>query len=345
MSNWQQIVVPPDTPIRSVIEIIEESALQIALVIDQNKCLIGTVTDGDIRRGILKGISIDNFVKNVMNKSPFCITPNYNRDELLAAMNERKVHQVPVVNENDNVIDLVTIDLLYNKKIKRNNWVVLMAGGLGTRLLPLTKAKPKPLIEVRGKPLLENIIENFISYGFRKFYISVNYKGDMIKKHFGNGEKWGSEIRYLDEDTPLGTAGALGLIDDARGQPIIVMNGDLVTKVNISEMLNFHIQSNAKATMGVREYDHQVPFGVVEVDNGAILSIDEKPIHQFLVNGGIYILQPETLKKLPEGLAIDMPSFFEHLIKDGKKCVAFPIHEYWIDIGRFEDMERAKDNT
>jgi len=345
MSNWQQIIVTPEAALQSVIEVIDQSALQIALVINPKECLIGTVTDGDIRRGLLAGFSMDSAIKNIMNDSPLFVAPDYDKNDLLATMKELKFQQVPVVLEDGKVVDLVTIDQLYDRiysqEIERENWVVLMAGGLGTRLRPLTNKTPKPLIEISGKPLLENIVESFIAHGFKNFYLSVNYKADMIKDHFGDGEKWGINIRYLDEPEPLGTAGALSLIEETYNQPVVVMNGDVVSKVNIGEMLNYHISNNATATMGVREFEYQVPFGVVEIKNELISAINEKPIHQFLVNSGIYILQPDVMKNITPDAPLDMPSLFKSLMDEGSKCIAFPIHEYWIDVGRIEDVERA----
>ena len=216
-----------------------------------------------------------------------------------------------------------------------------MAGGLGSRLQPLTEDKPKPLLSVGDKPILETILESFIEQNFRRFYISVNYKADAIKKHFADGGRWNAEIRYLEEETRLGTAGALDLIPERPELPLLVMNGDLLTRVNFRDLLDYHLDQKAQATMCVREYDFQVPFGVVEIEDHHILSIDEKPVHRFFVNAGIYVLEPGLIDLIPKGEYFDMTDLFARAIEKGHETQAFPIHEYWIDVGRIDDLDRA----
>lgn len=345
MTHWREAVITPDQSLLSTIENINRSVLQIALVVGDDGRLLGTVTDGDIRRAILKGVGMDQPVETVMNRTPFYVSPGYNQDELKATMTARRYHQVPVIDNDRHIVDLVVIDDLIKGGSRHDNWVVLMAGGLGTRLRPLTNITPKPLVEIGGKPLLESILENLVAQGFERFYIAVNYKGSMIKEHFGDGDNWGVEIRYLDEKEALGTAGALSLIEEAVDKPMIVMNADLMTDVNFSKMLDFHSEHASMGTMGVREYDFQVQFGVVEIKDGTISSINEKPIHRFLVNGGIYVLQPEAIRSIPKNTPVDMPALFESWIAEGKTCAAFPIHEYWLDVGRIEDLKRAEERS
>ena len=342
MRSWKDAVVGPEDTVLSTIESIERGVLQIALVIDDDGRLLGSVTDGDVRRAILNGVSLDQPASRVMNETPFSVTPDYDLENLKATMIARRLHQVPVVDQSGRVIDLVVMDDLVKGSQTQDNWVVLMAGGLGKRLHPLTESTPKPLIEVAGKPLLEIILENFINQGFERFYISVNYKGEQIKQHFGDGGKWDAEIRYLDEDQPLGTAGALSLIPETPKKPLIVMNGDLVTDIDFTNVLDFHKDQQAVGTMGVRAFDFQVDFGVVEIENDRISAINEKPVHKFLVNAGIYALEPEVLAEVKRGTVVDMPSLFEDWLRQGRKCAAFPIHEYWLDVGRIEDLEKAK---
>jgi NDP-sugar pyrophosphorylase family protein len=217
-----------------------------------------------------------------------------------------------------------------------------MAGGLGSRLGTLTADRPKPMLPLGNKPILETILQNFLDFGFRNFYVSVNYKAEMIQSYFGDGSKWGANIRYLKEAEALGTAGAVGLLPEPPQKPMIVMNGDVLTKINFLQLLDFHAEHEAHATMAVREYDFQVPYGVVKVEQEAIHSIDEKPIQKFFVNGGIYVLEPSVQKMIPRGERLDMPELFRTLHQAGKKTVAFPIREYWLDIGRIDDFERAK---
>lgn len=341
MRNWRDAVVSRDDSVLKAIESIERGELQIALVLDADGRLAGSVTDGDIRRAILRGMTLDQPVSDVMNTSPFCVAANHDRKDLKETMRARRFHQVPVVDTEGRVIDLLVMDDLVSNRKGRGNWVVLMAGGLGKRLHPLTETTPKPLVDVGGRPLLETIIEKFVSQGFSSFLLAVNYKREQIKAHFGDGERWGIDIRYIEEQEARGTAGALSLIDTPMDLPLVVMNADLVTEVDFTKMIDFHEQQGALATMGVRKYDFQVQFGVVEVEDTRVLAINEKPVHKFLVNAGIYVLEPEALAEIPNDTAVDMPALFEKWLDAGRTCSAFPIHEYWLDIGRIEDLERA----
>ena len=342
MGNWRDTIVRPGDSILKAIESVERGVLQIALVLDEEGHLVGSVTDGDIRRAILRGVTLDQPVERAMNYAPFSVGPDHDKMELKTVMLARRLHQVPVVDGGGRVTDLIVIDDLVRGSRARDNWVVLMAGGLGKRLRPLTQDRPKPLIEVGGKPLLERIVENFVSQGFERFYISINYKGEQIRDHFGDGSKWNSEIRYLAEDTAMGTAGALSLIETPPEAPLIVMNGDLVTEIDFNRALDFHAEQGAMGTMAVRTYEFQIDFGVVDIENGSISAINEKPVHKFFVNAGIYVLEPAALADIPRGRTTDMPALFESWLATGKNCAAFPIHEYWLDVGRIEDLERAK---
>lgn len=334
------MTVAPDTPILKTLEIIDKGARQIALVVDENDRLLGTVTDGDIRRGLLKGKSLHDPVSDVMNAYPIVASPYDTKEDILALMKLRQLHQIPVVDEDGRILRVEILDDLL-RPAKRDNIVVLMAGGLGTRLRPLTHECPKPLLKVGNKPILETILLNFIEHGFYRFYLSVNYKADMIKEYFGDGSRWNVEIRYLHEEKSLGTAGALSLLPEVPDAPFFVMNGDLLTKVNFGQLLDFHRTHRAYATMCVREYDHQVPYGVVRLNRHQLLGIEEKPVQRFFVNAGIYVLEPDTLSLIPENDFFDMPSLFELLVQQEKQTIAFPIREYWLDIGRLADFERA----
>lgn len=343
MKTWKDALVRPNTSIRKVIEAIDSVELQIALVTDRQRHLLGTVTDGDIRRGILKGISLESPVKLIMNPKPVTIREaDENRELILKKMKERQIHQLPVLDLKGQVVGLEMIrDLILSAE--RPNLAVLMAGGLGTRLQPLTNDCPKPLIKIGGKPILENILESLVDFGIRKFFISVNYKSEMIRKHFGDGTRWNVNIRYLEENMKMGTAGALSLLPVKPREPLIVMNADLLTKVNFQHLFDFHHEHNADLTTCVREYDIQVPFGVVKLDDHQIRGIDEKPVQRFFVNAGIYLLQPRVLKYLKKGVALDMPQLIERL-KSKYKVLAFPIREYWIDVGKMDDLQRASED-
>ena len=341
MKEWKEALVLPHTSIQNAIQAIDRGAVQIVLVVDKQGKLLGTVTDGDIRRGILKGISMDAPVKRIMQCSPLTASVDDSREKILALMKNHLVHQIPIVNERQHVVGIEIVDHHLQTK-KRDNFVVLMAGGLGVRLRPLTDATPKPLLKVGNKPILENILQNFVNHGFYRFFISVNYKDQMVKQYFGKGAKWNVDIRYLDENKKLGTAGALGLLPKNPIDPIVVMNGDLLTSVNFQHLLNFHSEHKAIATMCIREYDFQVPYGVVALKNQTIARVDEKPVQRFFVNAGIYVLDPSVLKFIPPKISFDMPQLFDKLIEKELNTVGFPIREYWLDIGRIDDLDRAK---
>ena len=340
MTSWKDILLPPNASIRDAIRVLDNSAKQIVLIVDEDKVLLGTVTDGDIRRGILKGMGLDIPVREIMNPDPTCLRAGEVKENILAAMQRKRLHQIPTVDENRRVVGLEVLDELLYKR-ERPNAVVLMAGGLGMRLRPLTENCPKPMLKVGNKPLLETILENFIEYGFRRFYFSVNYMADMVESHFGDGSPWGVEITYIHENQRMGTAGALSLLPGKQDFPLLVMNGDLLTKVNFEQLLAFHVEHHAQATMCVREYDFQVPYGVVRIDNHRVAGIDEKPVKKFFINAGIYVLEPETLDLIPNDVYFDMPRLFDKLIELKKITSAFPVREYWIDIGHMADYDRA----
>ncbi len=340
MKPWEKTLVASGAAISEAIRKIDVSHLQIALVVDKNRRLLGTVTDGDVRRGILKGIALNEPVNRIMAAKPVVAPIHKSRENILAIMKQEGVHQVPLVDEVGRVVGMEVLDKLIDPGIK-DNWVLLMAGGLGSRLRPLTDERPKPLLHVGSKPILETILENFVEYGFKKFFMSVNYKNEMVREYFGNGSRWGAEIQYLKETEQLGTAGALSLLPKKPALPLIVMNGDLLTKINWNQLLAFHHENDCAATMCVREYDFQVPYGVVKINDHHIDAIDEKPVQRFFVNAGIYILNPEALRGISKGVALDMPYLIEKLIRKKMGVAAFPIREYWLDIGHLDDLERA----
>lgn len=340
MKDWKKVLVSPDTSIREVIRIIDQGALKIALVVNEDNHLLGTVSDGDIRRGILKGCALEERVQEIMTSTPTVVGQNEEREKILSLMRQKQLYQIPVVDASGQLVGLEIIDSLLAPPV-RDNWVVLMAGGLGSRLKQLTTDTPKPLLKVGDKPILETILSNFIEYGFRRFYVSVNYKSEMIETHFGDGSRWEVDIVYLREDQKLGTAGALALLPEKPVDPVLVMNGDVLTNVNFQQLLDFHLEHKAAATMCVREYDFQVPYGVVKVDQHRITSIEEKPVQRFFVNAGIYVLQPGVLELIPKGAPIDMPALFDKLLAFGHETAVFPVREYWLDIGRISDYERA----
>jgi dTDP-glucose pyrophosphorylase len=340
MRNWRDVVLPAGSSLGDVLRRIDASGYQIALIVDSGSRLLGVVTDGDVRRAILRGVPLSSPVAEVMNTSPVTLPQGTSGREQLAAMRRHVVHQLPIVSEARTVVGLVLIDDLIGAT-EKPNWVVLMAGGLGARLRPLTESVPKPMLVVRGKPILESILENLVDEGFRRFFVSVNYRADMIMDHFGDGSSWGIEISYLREETQLGTAGALSLLPQPPQQAVIVMNGDLLTRASVSSLLEFHESRGSAATMAVREYDLQVPYGVVQTSGERITAVEEKPVQRFFINAGIYALSPQALAQIPRAAPFDMPALFERLAAAGALTLAFPLREFWLDIGRVEDYVQA----
>lgn len=340
MQNWTKTIVNLESSIKNVIEILEYSGVRIALVVSDDSILEGTITDGDVRRALINGISLESSASKIMNINPIFADTSISKEKLLLQMKQQDILHMPIVNNNGELCGLETLQHLI-KNPSYDNPIFLMAGGLGTRLQPLTLNKPKPLLNVGSKPILEIIIEQFISAGFHNFFISTNFKSEMIKEYFGDGSFWNVNIQYVSEDEPLGTAGALGLLpDNLPNLPIIIMNGDILTKVDFQLLLRFHNEHEGIATMCVREYGHQVPYGVVEIEENQIKKIIEKPLHKFFVNAGIYVLDLDLIKKINGKLRIDMPDFLLKQI-DKSSINAFPIHEYWLDIGHMNEYQQA----
>ncbi|WP_345993664.1 nucleotidyltransferase family protein [Sulfurimonas sp. HSL-1716] len=340
MKNYKNIILNPSSSIKEALKIIDSGAMKIALVVDENEKLLGTLTDGDIRRGLLNNLSLDDAIEPIIFKTPTTCSIEDTKEKILEIAVEKKLYQIPVVDNTGKLIGIEEVDELLKPK-NRNNKVVLMVGGLGTRLRPLTEKIPKPMLKVGDKPILETIILNFKKYGFSNIVLSVSYKSEMIENYFGNGSKLGVHIEYVHEEKRMGTAGALSLIQEKLNEPFFVMNGDLLTNINFEHMMDYHIQNSSVATMGVREYDFQVPYGVVNIDGINIKSIAEKPVHNFYVSGGVYILDRAVLDFIPKNQFFDMPTLFEKVIANNMKSISFPIREYWLDIGRMEEFEKA----
>ncbi len=340
MINWKNCLIRPKTSIREAILHIERGGAQIALVLDDDGRLLGTITDGDVRRGLLRSINLDAPTRDVMNVNPTSANISLGRDRILAIMKERHLHQIPLISEDGRVVGLETIEELL-KPARLDNLVVLMAGGQGKRMRPLTDRIPKPLLPVGGRPLLELLVESLANHGLHRLFLSVNYKAEMFESHFGDGSKYGVEIQYLRESEPLGTAGALSLLPAVPDGPILVMNADLLTSVNFQQLLEFHRQYAADLTLCVREYSQQIPYGVVTLDGHHLRNIVEKPISQHFVSAGIYAISPNVLANCAGGY-LDMPTLVQSLINQGGEVSAFPIREYWLDVGRIDDLERAR---
>ncbi len=338
--SWRNACLSPQDTLQQAIAVIDRAALKIGLVVDRQQRLLGVVTDGDIRRALLHHKSMDVPVAEVMNTDPVIAYQDEPAATLRMRMLQKNILQLPLVDASGRLVGLETLSDLMQPALKENP-VLLMAGGFGTRLRPLTESTPKPLLKVGDKPILEHILESFLEEGFRRFYISVHYKAEMIKAYFGDGRQWGCEIHYLEEKEPLGTAGCLQLMPELPEKSTIVMNGDLLTKVNFTKLLEFHEQEQAYATLCVRDYSYQVPFGVVETDGHHLLKIEEKPTQHFFVSAGIYVLSPDFIANVPAGYQ-DIPNLFQQAAHAQESVCVFPLHEYWLDIGRMDDFQRAQ---
>lgn len=340
MPKNKNLFITEKNSIEDAIKAINKGAKQIALVI-KNKKLIGLITDGDIRRGLLEGLSFDDKVEKVMKKDFFYLLPDYNKENILSLMNQKGLKHIPILSKAQNFEDLIFIDdLLKSKKIKTP--IVFMAGGLGKRLMPLTENKPKPMLEISGKPILERLMLHNIMLGFKNFYISVNYLKSVIIDHFGDGSKWGVNISYIEEKKPLGTAGALSLIDIKYKSPFIIMNGDLMTYIDTRKLLKFHNAKKPALTLGVNKNFTEIPYGVVETQNNKVLKIVEKPVLSHFVNAGIYVINPSYFSILDKDQKEDMPNFIKKIIEKNKKVLIYPISEFWQDVGTPDSFYMAQ---
>ena len=340
MININKLKLTVNSTIKEALEIIDYGSVKFAIVVNEDDVLIGTLTDGDVRRAILDGKSLEHNIDNVYFREPTVVTINNSKEEIINICLSKKIYQIPVVDDAGRVVSIDLLDELLKPDIHANK-VVLMVGGLGTRLRPLTDNTPKPMLHVGGKPILQTIVEKFVSYGFINIVMCVGYKSNIIQDFFEDGSKFGAHIEYILEEQRMGTAGALSLLETKPTEPFFVMNGDLLTNVNFEHLLEFHLANNAMATMCVREYDFQVPYGVVNVEKGKILSIEEKPVQKFFVSAGIYMLDSKCIEHIPENKFYDMPTLFEKLIDMDESTISFPLREYWLDIGRMDEYEKA----
>lgn len=342
MNNWKNVALPLHTPLGSAISILDKGGLGIVLVTDSDGTLRGTLTDGDVRRALLRHQTMNTPVSEIMCASPQVAEQHWSREMLLSAMESSRILQLPVVDVNRRVVGIETLhDMLGHKQLE--NPVFLMAGGFGKRLYPLTQDCPKPMLKVGGKPILELIMQNFADAGFHRFYISTHYLPEVIRDHFGDGSRWNVSIQYVHENEPLGTGGALGLLPhDEIDLPIFLMNGDLLTRVDYRNLLDFHERHEGSATLCVREYESQIPYGVIKSDGHRITHIVEKPVQRCFISAGIYILSPELIRRVAPNERIDMPTLLEREIGAGRDVNMFPLHEYWLDIGRMDDFQRAQ---
>lgn len=342
--SWRKALLPDHASVRDAIRSLSESALQIVLVVTSDDLLAGTITDGDIRRGLLRGLDLTSPISSIVYRDALVVPPYIGRDTVLGLMQANGIHALPVVDEKRRVMGLHVLNELL-APATRTNQMVIMAGGQGARLRPHTETCPKPLLSLAGKPMLEHIIERAKAEGFRHFTVAVLYLGHMIEDYFGNGERWQVQIDYVREDTPLGTAGALSLMEPRPTLPMVVSNGDVLTDIRYGELLDFHCRHDTAATMAVRLHEWQHPYGVVRTQGVDIVGFDEKPIARTHVNAGIYALEPRALQHIPVGEPCDMTTLFTRLQERGERTIVYPMHEPWIDLGLPDDLERARSGS
>lgn len=345
-----KICVHPDDNIRQAIASIDQGVAGIALVVDDHDHLVGTVTDGDVRRAMLGGLTLETRLNVLLEQKKGTIYPQpvtapagTQPEDLVQLMRERVIRQLPLLNAEGRVVDLAILDdhLHY---IDLPLQAVIMAGGFGSRLRPLTDDLPKPMLPINGRPIMERIIEQLRQAGIRKIHVSTHYKPEKIIDYFGDGKRFGVDLTYIREEIPLGTGGALGLMD-APEQPLLVVNGDILTQVNFRSMFEYHKDQKSEITIAAQQYEMQVPYGVLDCDGPRVKGLKEKPKMEFLVNAGIYILEPAVLKLIPNNTFFNMTDLIQAALEDQQKVVTFPIHEYWQDIGRHDDYDQAQDDA
>jgi dTDP-glucose pyrophosphorylase len=337
---WRKAILPSHATIGQAISNLDQVAIKIVLVVNEAGELEGTISDGDIRRSLLKGLDLRSLITTVIHRNALVVPPDMGRELIKQLMAANKIQQIPVVDEHHHVVGLHLWDEIATPHV-RPNLMVIMAGGMGTRLRPHTENCPKPLLPVAGKPMLEHIIERAKLEGFSRFVLAVHYLGHMIEEHFGDGSQLGVQIGYLREQSPLGTAGALSLLNPRPDAAFVVTNGDVITDIHYGELLDFHVRHNAAATMAVRVHEWQHPFGVVQTQGVEIVGFEEKPVARTHINAGVYALDPDALNALSADIRCDMPTLFERLQEQVKRTVAYPMHEPWLDVGRPDDLKQA----
>lgn len=342
MKKLDKIVILEDTTILETLSVINNNQKGTAIVIDEENKLLGTITDGDIRRAILDNISLNSPIKNIYNKNCIMLYESYDIKETIQYFS-KFIKLIPIVDKDKRLINYLELSDLLTPKLK-DNYVIIMAGGLGTRLKELTRNTPKPMLKVGHYPIMEHIIKNFKQYGYNKMLISVNYKADVIENYFKEGDSYGVKINYLREKIRLGTGGGIKLAKDYVNNPFFVINGDVFTNLNVKDMMNFHVNNEFDITVGVRRHSFQIPYGVIKSELNIIKSIDEKPVIEYLINGGIYCINPDVIDYIPEEKYYEITELINTCIKDNRKVGYYEIKDYWMDIGRMEDYNKVNED-
>lgn len=342
-NNIEKLLAYPYYSIKETLKLLDNGAKGIILVVNEQKKLLGTITDGDIRRAILKGISLEEKIEEIMHKNPKKVEQGASRDEIKDILIKNAIKELPIVDTNNIIIDMITINDILLPQGKENP-VIIMAGGLGTRLKDLTKEIPKPMLRIGNEPILQHIVNNFKKYGFNKMFISVNYKAEIIENYFQDGYAYGTKIQYIKESKRLGTAGSIKLVENFIDKPFFVINGDIFTNLNLENMMGFHISNNFDITVGIRKHSFQIPYGVIKTNKSYITKVEEKPTIEYLINAGIYCLKSEIISLIPKDEYFEITDLINICIKNGLKVGCYEIKDYWMDIGRIEDYNKVNDD-
>lgn len=340
LRDWHGTILLPTATIHDAVRVLNEVCLRIVLVVDSKGKLAGTVSDGDIRRGLMRGHGLDAPLSKILRRNPLVVHEGHQRDAVIQLMLANQVQEIPILDGQRRVVGLHLWNQL-SQGPNRPNLMVIMAGGEGKRLYPFTADRPKPLVEIGGKPILEHIILKAKAEGFSRVFLAVWHLGGMIEDHFGNGKRWGLRISYLRERTPLGTAGALGLLKSLPREPVLVTNGDVLADFHYGDLLDFHVRHGAEATMAVRAHEWQNPYGVVVTQGLEIVGFREKPLVRTQINAGVYVLSPGAFRLIPRRARCDMPDLFSRLKSKNLTTLAYPLHEPWVDVGRPKDLAKA----
>jgi dTDP-glucose pyrophosphorylase len=341
---WEETLLPVNATLQQAIKKLDKTGCQVVIITNSDRILVGILTDGDIRRGLLRGIGMDSPIESIIERDPLVAPPSFGREPVFKLMQANKVHQVPIVDENRRVVGLQLLDELLEPRL-HSNVMILMAGGQGTRLRPHTEKCPKAMLPIDGEPMLGRIIERAKAEGFQRFILAINYLGELIEEYCGDGRRWNVQIDYLREESPLGTAGALSLLNPRPEAPFIVSNADIISSIGYNDILNYHSIHGASATMAVRAQEWENPFGIVRIQGIKIVGFEEKPVVRNHINAGVYVLNPDALDVLKTSEYCDMPTLFSRLQGSNAQTIVYPLYESWRDIGRLDDLKRAQSES
>lgn len=336
------LTVGTDATLREALAVIETGHQEIAFVCDRKGRVLGTLTDGDIRRAILAGASLESpGLGEAMHRDFSWVPPEAGRDQVLDIMRARRIAQIPVLDQRGRLRGVHLLQELIGAA-QRPNWAVIMAGGRGSRLRPLTDRIPKPMLPVAGRPILERLVLHLTGHGIRRIFLSVNHLAEVIERHFGDGSRHGCRIEYLHDPGPVGTGGALGLLPQRPREPLLVLNGDLITQVDVGQLLDFHVRGRFTVSVGLRPHRVEIPFGVVRLRGRRVVELREKPTEHMLVNAGIYVVSPSALRLVPRGREFPMTELIRRCQERERGVGGYVIEDEWLDVGRHEELRKAR---